>query len=122
MKKILLFSIIVGLLIPVINFAQIDNIKLGNVYFSKGFVHSQKIYAKGTYQVELIQKDSKYYFNIMNKKGDQLFEELAVIKAFEGKNKNFKYRIKKEFLKKFEYFRIKVTTPENLIMSYFLVN
>jgi hypothetical protein len=121
MKKILLLGIIVGLIIPFVSLAQTDNIKLGRIYFSKPFVHSQKNYARGTYKIELVKKDAKYFFNVMNKKGEQLFEELAVIKPFEGKNKKFKYRVKKEFLKNFEYFRIKVTTPKNLIMAYFLV-
>ena len=57
----------------------------------------------------------------MNKKKELLFEEMAVLKPYTGKYKKFKYRVKKEMLKGYEYFRIKVTKPDNLVMAYFLI-
>lgn len=101
--------------------AYADEINLGRVYFPKAFVHANKDYNKGVYRVTLFAKDGVPYFKVMNKKKELLFEEMAVIKPYEGKFKKFKHRVKKELLKGYEYFRIKVTKPDNMIMAYFLV-
>lgn len=101
--------------------AQADEINLGRIYFPKAFVHASKDYNKGVYRVTLFSKDGVPYFKVMNKKKELLFEEMAVVKPYEGKYKKFKYRVKKELLKGYEYFRIKVTKPDTLIMAYFLV-
>ena len=96
-------------------------INLGKVYFPKPFVHSGKDFARGVYRVALISKDDVPYFKVSDKKGIFLFDEMAVVKPNKRKFKKFKYRVKKEMLKGYEYFRIKVTKPDKLIMGYFLV-
>ncbi len=101
--------------------AATKDIKLGKVYFPKAFVHNMKDYNRGVYRVVLTEKEGVPYFNVYNKKKELLFEEMAVTKPYEGKYKKFKFRVKKELLKGYEYFRIKVTKPDVMIMAHFLV-
>ena len=61
------------------------------------------------------------WFKILNNKKEVLFEEMAVVRLNDTKNKNFRYRIRREMLRGYEYFRVKVTKPDKLIMAYFLV-
>lgn len=98
-----------------------EEINLGRIYFPRDFIHANKDYKKGVYRVKLIYKDEMPYFQVSNRKGELLFDELAVVKPYEGKSKRFKYRVKPEMLRGYEYFRIKVTKPDKLIMAYFLV-
>jgi hypothetical protein len=100
MKKLILSAFFV-VLISLFIFPQTNDIKLGRIYFPKAFVHAGKDYNKGTYKVEFTVKDEVPLFKVFDKKNNLLFEELAVIKPFEGKNKKFKYRVKKELLKVF---------------------
>ena len=125
MKKLSVL-IIITLIFSVLNFAVekqavSKDIKLGKVYFPKTFVYNMKDYKRGVYRVILTEKDGVPYFNVYNKKKELLFEEMAVVTPYEGKYKKFKYRIKKELLKGYEYFRIKVTKPDNVIMAHFLI-
>jgi len=129
MKKIII-SIIFILLISCIFYAQNDkntqNIKneeinLGRVYFPKAFVHAKKDYNRGIYRVKFTKKDEIPYFIILNKKKEPLFEEMAIVKPYEGKYKKFRYRLKREMLRGYEYFRIKLTRPDNFYMAYFLI-
>ncbi len=129
MKKIII-SIIFILLISCIFYAQNDkntqNIKneeinLGRVYFPKVFVHAKKDYNRGIYRVKFTKKDEIPYFIILNKKKELLFEEMAIIKPYKGKYKKFRYRLKREMLRGYEYFRIKLTRPDNFYMAYFLI-
>jgi hypothetical protein len=129
MKKIIM-SIIFILLISYTFYAQNDkntqNIKneeinLGRIYFPKAFVHAKKDYNRGIYRVKFTKKDEIPYFIILNKKKELLFEELAIIKPYKGKYKKFRYRLKREMLRGYEYFRIKLTRPDNFYMAYFLI-
>ena len=96
-------------------------LKIGRTYFPRDFVHANKDYKKGVYSVTLISKDKIPYFQVSNRKGDLLFEEMAVVKTYKTKSKRFRYRIKKEMLRGYEYFRIRVTKPGKHIMAYFLI-
>jgi hypothetical protein len=96
-------------------------LKLGRIYFPRDFVHANQNYTKGAYSVTLISKDEIPYFQVANRKGDLLFEEMAVIKTYQTKAKGFKYRVRKEMLRGYEYFRIQVTKPGQQIMAYFLL-
>lgn len=123
MKKILIFFLTAAFIAPAgVLMSQLNELDLGSIHFPKDFLHSQQHYDKGTYKVEMVTRDGQHYFIVSDREGNPLFEELATIKPYEGKYKNFKYRVKKELLKKYEYFRIKITTPEELIMAYFLVD
>ncbi len=120
MKKVLI--IIMLLVFYLMAFSQVnEEINLGKMYFPKAFVHAGKDFNKGVYLVKFGTKDNIPYFFVYNKKKELLFDEMAVVKPYEGKYKKFKYRVKKELLKGYEYFRIKITKPDNLYMAYFLV-
>jgi len=132
MKKIII-SIIFILVISCTFYAQndkkdenakntnIEEINLGRIYFPKTFVHAKKDYNRGVYRVKFTKKDDIPYFIILNKKKELLFEELAIIKPYKGKYKKFRYRLKREMLRGYEYFRIKLTRPDNFYMAYFLI-
>ncbi len=125
MKKLSIL-IILTLIFSVMNFAVekqevSKDIKLGKVYFPKTFVYNMKDYKRGVYRVILTEKEGVPYFNVYNKKKELLFEEMAVVKPYEGKYKKFKFRVKKELLKGYEYFRIKVTKPDKVYLAHFLV-
>ena len=120
MKKLVIILVFVFILSFSL-ISQSEEINLGKIYFPKSFVHAQKDFNKGVYRVTLIYKEGVPHFKVMNNNKELLFEEMAVVKPYEGKYKKFKYRVKKELLKGYEYFRIKVTKPDNLIMAYFLI-
>lgn len=101
--------------------AQPEETDLGKVYIPRDFVHADKDYTKGIYNISLFEKDGAPWFKVFNKNKELLFEELAVVKAYKGKAKRSKLRIHKEFLKDFEYFRILVIKPDSRILAYFLV-
>ena len=129
MKKIIIFLILV---LPV-SFAglaqetqeaqenQDKDINLGKINFPKPFVHAGKDYNKGVYLVILTKKHGFPWFKVSNEKKELLFEEMAVVKPYKGRRKKFKYRLRKGFLKGYEYFRIRVIKPDNMIMAFFLV-
>lgn len=98
-----------------------EDIKLGKIYFPRAFVHDSKDFKRGVYKVILTEKDGIPYFNVLTKSNELLFEEMAVVKKNKRKFKKFKYRMRKELLRGYEYFRIKVTKPDNLIFGYFLL-
>jgi hypothetical protein len=124
MKKI----IIIMALVFVLNFAvfagEIDfsalDIKVGYITIPRPFIHARKNYDKGIYYVTLTAKEGIPYFNVHNQKKELLFEELAVVKPTKSKYK-FKYRVRKGFLKGYEYFKLKVVKPEADIIAFFLV-
>jgi len=122
MKTIIFFTIFV-LLFPCLTVSQSQNvdISLGKVYFPRPFVHAGKNYNKGIYWMVLTEKEKVPYFKVLTKDHELLFEEMAVTAPYKGRAKKFKYRVKKELLRGYEYFRVKVTKPDNLIMAYFLL-
>lgn len=119
MKKNVLFWAIGLLCLGVLG--AMDDIQVGRVNIPKPFVHQEQEFAPGAYQITLSEKEGIPVFLVNDNQNNLLFEELAVIKPYEGKGKNFKPRVRKAFLKDFEYFRIKVTTPENIYLAYFLM-
>jgi len=100
---------------------QDKDINLGRINFPKSFVHAGKDYNKGVYLVTLTEKEGVPWFKVFNKKKELLFDEMAVVKPYKGRRKNFKYRVRKGLLKGYEYFRIRVIKPDNMIMAFFLV-
>jgi hypothetical protein len=94
-------------------------LKLGRIYFPQDFLQANKDYKKGVYLVTLISKEEIPYFQISDRKGDLLFEEMAVVKSNKLKSRSFRYRVRKEILRGYEYFRIRVTKPGQYVMAYF---
>lgn len=120
MKKIIFFVILV-LILNFAGFPQDKDLNLGRIYFPKAFIHAGTDYNKGVYLVSITEKDGFPWFKVFNKKNELLFEEMAVIKPYEGKVKRFKYRMRKNLLSRHEYFRIKVIKPDNVIIAFFLI-
>ena len=117
-KKIILVGL---LLITCLLPAQNQDINLGAINFPQAYIHAGQEFPQGYYGVVLTYKDAVPFFNVSNSKQELLFEELAVVKAHSGSKMTSAYRLKKEILKEDEYFRIKVSKPEQWIMGYFLV-
>ncbi|MCP5105321.1 MAG: hypothetical protein GY950_18175 [bacterium] len=101
--------------------AQDDELKLGRIYFPRAFVHAGKNYNRGIYRMILTEKEGQPWFKVFSKKNEPLFEELAVVKPYKGKRKRFKHRVRKEMLRGYEYFRVKVIKPDNEAIAYFFV-
>jgi hypothetical protein len=101
--------------------AQSQDINLNKINFPKAYIHAGKEFPEGSYEVVLTVKENVPFFNIYNSKQELLFEEMAVVKAHSGRKMASAYRLKKEFLKEDEYFRIMVIKPEQWLMGYFLV-
>ncbi|MCK4944057.1 MAG: hypothetical protein KAS65_10790 [Candidatus Aminicenantes bacterium] len=120
MKK---YSLLIVFIIGVSFFisAQEPVLNLGKIYFPNSFVHAQKDYQKGTYRVFLATTGEVPYFKVFNRKNEFLFEEMAIVKPYTGKYKKFKYRLKKGVLRGYEYFRIRVTRPDNIYLAFFFL-
>jgi hypothetical protein len=99
--------------------AQEKNLK--KISFPQAFIHAGKEYPAGSYWLVLTEKDGQPLFNVRNDKQELLFEELAIVKARPGGRTGSTFRVQKEFMKEREYFRVKVTTPGQWLMGYFLV-
>ena len=102
------------------NLEEID-ITLGSIRFPRPFIHAQKDYDQGIYYITLTAKAGVPYFNVHTQTQELLFEEMAVVKPNKGKSGKVKYRVKKGFQNKQEYFNLKVITSTHRIMAFFLV-
>jgi hypothetical protein len=101
--------------------AQLQGRDLKMVRFPLAFIHTGKEYPAGNYWLVLAEKDGQSLFSVQNAQKELLFEELAVVKARSGGGTGSGFRVSKELMKDKEYFRIKVTTPDQWLMGYFLV-
>jgi hypothetical protein len=120
MKKLAL--VLTGIIILSFLLGAEDNIlNLGKIQFPRPFVHAQQNFGKGIYRVFLTQKEDAMYFKVFNVKNEFLFEEMAITKPYQGKSKNFRFRIKRELLKGNEYFRLQITRPDNIYLAFFLL-
>lgn len=117
-KKLFLIGL---MLIPCLLLAQSQDINLGKINFPLAYIHAGQEFPHGEYEVVLTVKDSVPFFNVYNSKQELLFEELLIVKAHSGSKMASPYRLKKEFLKDDEYFRIKVIESEQWLIGYFLV-
>jgi hypothetical protein len=120
MKK---YGLVIGFII-ILSFllnSQEPVLTLGKIKFPRPFIHAQKDYPNGIYRVFLTPKSEEPYFKVFNKKNEFLFDELAIVRPYKGKSKKFKTRIVRSVLRGYEYFRLKVTTPENVYLAFFLL-
>jgi hypothetical protein len=117
-KKLFLIGL---LLITCSLSAQDQDIRLGAINFPQAYIHAGTEYPQGYYEVVLTFKDAVPFFIVYDSKQELLFEELAIIKENPRRGKAFAYRLKNEFLKGDEYFRIMVVKPGQRLMGYFLV-
>lgn len=109
---------------------EMPDTALGRIYIPRAFVHADQDFKPGVYVVSMFEKDGMPWFKVFNKKKELLFEEMAVVKPRETSTKEGdtpptpakkKFFIRKEMLKGYEYFRIRVINPDKLIMAYLLV-
>jgi hypothetical protein len=113
---------LIGVLLITCQFsAQSQDIRLGAIRFPQAYIHAGTEYPQGFYEIVLTFKDAVPFFNVYDSKQELLFEELAIVKAKHRRTGTSPYRLKKEFLKGDEYFRIMVVKPEQWLMAYFLV-
>jgi hypothetical protein len=117
-KKLFLIGL---MLIPCLLLAQSQDMNLGKINFPQAYIHAGKEFPQGDYEVVLTVKDAVPFLNVYNSKQELLFEELAIVKAHPRLKMASPYRLKKEFLKDEEYFRIKVIEPEQWLLGYFMV-
>jgi hypothetical protein len=100
---------------------QVEELRLGKIYFPKDFVHAGQDFLKGNYLVSLITKEGISYFRVSSASGETLFEELAVVKPYKTGTRKFKTIIRRGLLKSGEYFRLKVIKPGEVAIAFFLV-
>jgi hypothetical protein len=117
-KKIFLMGLF---LLPFMIPAQSQDINLGKINFPQSYIHAGKEFPAGKYAVVLTVKDTVPFFNVYDPQKELLFEEMAIVKARSGSGKSSAYRVKKEFLKGDEYFRIMVIKSNQWLLGYFLV-
>lgn len=119
MKKNIFLVILV--LFSTLLMAQNQDMDLKKINFPQAFVQADKEYPAGNYWLVLTVKDGLPLFAVHNAQQELLFEELAVVKDRSGGKMNAPFRVKNEFLKEREYFRIRVSTPSQYLTGYFLV-
>ena len=98
-----------------------SDLNLGSVKFPRSFIHDGKDYNKGIYKITVKEKEGEFLFNVFNPTDELLFEEVAIVKARKSRIGKRKFLLRNTFMKDYEFFRIKVTQPDKILMGYFLV-
>ena len=101
--------------------APIQGKDLKRVRFPEAFIHAGKEYPAGDYWLVLATKDGQPFFVVQNAQKELLFEDLAIVKGRRGKRSGSAFFVEKKLITGKEYFRIKVTTPGEWLLGYFLV-
>lgn len=101
--------------------AKSREMNLKNIRFPQPFIHTGKEYPAGNYWLVLTTRDGQPLFTVQNAQKETLFEELAVVKERGSGRSGSWFRVNKKTTKDQEYFRVKVTTPDQWLMGYFLV-
>ena len=100
---------------------ETSDLKIGSVKFPRAFIHDGKNYNKGVYKVTLMEKEGEFLFNVFNPTDELLFEEVAIVKLRKSRIGKRKFLLRKSFMRGYEFFRIKVTKSDKVIMGYFLI-
>lgn len=98
-----------------------DDLNLGSIKFPRSFIHNGKNYNKGIYKVTLKEKDGEFLFSVFNPTDELLFEEVAIVKARKSRIGKRKFMLRRSFMRGYEFYRIKVTKPDKVLMGYFLL-
>jgi hypothetical protein len=101
--------------------APIQGKDLKRIRFPEAFIHAGKEYPAGDYWLVLATKDGQPFFAVQNAQKELLFEDLAIVKDRRGNRTGSSFFVGKKFMTDKEYFRIKVTTPGEWLLGYFLV-
>ena len=94
---------------------------LKKIRFPAAFIHAGKEYPAGDYWLVLVTKDGQPYFAVQNAQKEPLFEDLAIVMDRSGERTGSTFFVGKKFMTEKEYFRVKVTTPGEWLLGYFLV-
>lgn len=114
---------LVGLLVLflVTTVAVAQDLNLGNVYFPRSFVHGDKTYASGVYRVILTEKEGVPWFMVHDGKGTLVLEEMGVVTPRKSRLGKRGFRLRREMLRGYEFFRVRVVKPDRWVMAYFMV-
>ena len=94
---------------------------LKKIRFPEAFIHAGKDYPAGDYWLILASKDGQPFFAVQNAQKEPLFEDLAIVIDRSGERTGSAFFMEKKFMTEKEYFRVKVTTPGEWLLGYFLV-
>lgn len=94
---------------------------LKKIRFPQAFIHAGKEYPAGDYWLILAAKEGQPLFVVQNAQKELLFEDLAIVIARPGGRSGSSFWVDKRFMTEKEYFRVKVTTPGEWLLGYFLV-
>jgi hypothetical protein len=94
---------------------------LKKIRFPAAFIHAGKEYPAGDYWLILASKDGQPFFAVQNAQKESLFEDLAIVIDRSGERTGSAFFMEKKFMTEKEYFRVKVTTPGEWLLGYFLV-
>lgn len=101
--------------------APVQGKDLKRIRFPEAFIHAGREYPAGDYWLVLAVKDGQPFFAVHNAQKELLFEDLAVVKPRRGGRTGSSFWVEKRFMTEREYFRVKVTTPGEWLVGYFLV-
>jgi len=98
-----------------------SDLSIGKVRFPRPFIHDGKDYNKGVYKITLREKEGEIFFMVSNSENKLLFEEVAIVKPKKSRIGKRPFTLRRRILRGYEYFRIRVTKPDKLILGYFLL-
>ena len=105
----------------VITEVKAEELNLGSIKFPRAFIHNGKDYNKGIYKVTIKEKEGEFLFSVFNPSDELLFEEVAIVKIRKSRIGKRKFLLRQSFMKGYEFFRIKVTMQDKVLMGYFLL-
>ena len=95
-----------------------QDVTLGTVRIPRAFVHGDVTHTAGVYRLVLTEKDGHPWFKVQDAQGNPLFEEMAVVKENKSPKMRRAFRMKREILRGYEFYRIRVIQPERWVMAY----
>lgn len=98
-----------------------EDLNLGSIRIPRAFVHGDTHYEAGIYRFALTEKDGAPWFHVQDAQGNLLFEEMGVVKEETAPRMRRAFRLRKEMLRGYEYYRVRVIQPDRWVMAYFLL-
>ncbi|MDY0296936.1 MAG: hypothetical protein RB296_06420 [Acidobacteriota bacterium] len=98
-----------------------QDLDLGNIRVPRAFVHGETSHDAGIYHLVLTDKEGIPWFQVQDRQGNLLFEEMGVVltEAVPGMRRAF--RMRGEMLRGYEFYRVRVTQPDRKVLAYFLL-
>ncbi|HDP95830.1 MAG TPA: hypothetical protein ENN40_10795 [Candidatus Aminicenantes bacterium] len=98
-----------------------QDLNLGNIHIPRAFVHGDTSYEAGVYRLVLTEKEGDPWFHVHDAQGNRLFEEMGVVKTEAAPRMRRAFRLQREMLRGYEYYRVRVIQPHRWVMAYFLL-